>query len=256
MKLHRAFVASLFATALPLLACAHEAGTPPHWGYAGEANPGHWGALSEDYKTCSLGASQSPIDIQDTAAIRASLPKLDVHYQPFPLEIVNNGHSVQVTASKGNGFTVDGHEFKLLQFHFHAPSEYTLNGKAYPMEMHLVHQREDGALAVIGVLFKSGAYNPALDRVFSHLPAAKGEPQTFANVAVNINDLLPKDRHYYRLMGSLTTPPCSEGVSWFVMQAPVTASEKQIQEFAQLFPEGNARPVQATNNRLVVKGSR
>lgn len=254
MKIHRAFVA-LFAASLPLLAHADEVGGHAHWEYTGEADPKHWSELSEDYKSCSLGSTQSPIDIEDSSAINASLPDLDVQYHPFPLEIVNNGHTIQVNAAKDNGFTVDGHEFKLAQFHFHAPSEYSLNGKSYPLEMHLVHKGEDGQLAVISVMFEPGASNPGLEQIFSHLPATAGEPQTFADIAVNVNDLLPKDLHYYRLMGSLTTPPCSEGVNWFVMEAPMTASESQIKAFTALFPAGNSRPLQEINHRLVVKGA-
>ncbi|ARO15451.1 carbonic anhydrase [Ketogulonicigenium robustum] len=249
MKIHRAITATLLAS---VALSAHAEGA--HWGYTGEGSPDHWAELSPEYEACGSGSTQSPIDINDQTAIPAVLPALAFGYTPFPLELVNNGHSVQVSGAADNGFAVDDHSFELVQFHFHAPSEYQLNGVTYPLELHLVHKREDGALAVIGIMFEEGAENPALANVFAHIPSQIGTPEAFSDALVNVNELLPEDQLYYRLMGSLTTPPCSEGVNWYVMEHPLTASAAQIEAFAHLFPEGDARPLQASNNRLVVKG--
>lgn len=254
MSIHRAVLALLLATAA-VPAYAEGTGTQPHWGYTGEADPEHWGDLAESFESCALGKAQSPINIEDGTTVEAALPALEFNYKPFPLELVNNGHSVQVTGASGNGFSVEGHKFELAQFHFHAPSEYHLNSKTYPLELHLVHKRDDGALAVIGIMIEPGEANPALERVFAHLPKTAGAPESFSDVAVDVNGLLPANHLYYRLMGSLTTPPCSEGVNWYVMETPITASQAQIDAFANLFPEGDARPLQEVNSRLIVKGT-
>lgn len=253
MMFHRA-VLTLVMASMSLSAHAEGTQAQPHWGYTGEADPAHWGELSDSFEACGRGQAQSPIDIQDAAAIQAVLPDLKFHYKPFPLELVNNGHSIQVSGVSEDGFAVENHTFDLVQFHFHSPSEYHLNGKTYPLELHMVHKRDDGALAVVAVMFEAGEANPALEAVFAHLPQTAGAPQKVANVSVDMNAFLPTDRHYYRLMGSLTTPPCSEGVNWYVLETPMTASQAQIDAFAHLFPEGDARPLQAANSRLIVKG--
>ncbi|RWR33882.1 carbonic anhydrase family protein [Sinirhodobacter populi] len=252
MRSHRFLIpfAALMAVAGPVSA---EETTAPHWSYTGEADPEHWGELAEAWHACTDGSLQSPIDIEDAAAVDADLPDLEVAYTPFPLTIVNNGHSLQVAGAPDNGFDIEGHHFDLVQFHFHTPAEYHVNGKTYPLELHLVHQRDDGALAVVSVMFDEGAENPALEQVFAHIPATVGETVTDPDVLVDVAGLLPQDHRYYRLMGSLTTPPCSEGVNWYVMEEPMQASKAQIETFARLFPEGDARPLQSANNRLVVR---
>lgn len=225
----------------------------PHWDYTGPADAEHWGTLDPSYHACVDGSVQSPIDIRMTEVVEGDLPSLETKYQSAVSKIVNNGHTVQVAVPPGSGFDVEHHHFEMLQFHFHAPSEFRIDGRVYPMEVHFVHQREDAALGVIGVLVQEGAENPELQKVLDHMPATIGEVVDLASVQIDITKLLPQDQRYYRLMGSLTTPPCSEGVHWFVMEQPMTASKAQIEAFSALFPEGDARPLQKANYRLVVR---
>jgi carbonic anhydrase len=246
-------------------ASAHElktgAGAPsaeaPHWTYEGEAGPASWGRLSPDFAACSAGNRQSPIDIGKTAP--ASLPELRAAFRPVELRIahhehvadaINNGHTIQVNYTEGDSLTVGDASYELVQYHFHSPSEHTIGGRHWPMEMHLVHQSGSGGLAVVAVLIEEGAHNAAFDPVWSHLPRQKGVESHLEHVKVNVDDLLPGTRTTYRYDGSLTTPPCSEGVKWLVMTAPVALSPEQISAFTALI-KGNNRPVQALNGRAV-----
>jgi carbonic anhydrase len=235
---------------------AHAHGTP-HWTYAGEEGPSHWGDLSPGFSACAEGRRQSPIDIRATSP--ASLPKLRSDFRPAALQIahhehvadsLNNGHTIQVSYTPGETLTVGDATYDLVQYHFHSPSEHTIAGKSYPMEMHLVHQSASGALAVIGVLFEEGAHNGAFDPVWSNLPRAKGTQIHLEHVKVDVDALLPPTRTSYRYDGSLTTPPCSEGVKWFVMTTPVQLSAAQIAAFTALVKDNN-RPVQPLNGRVV-----
>lgn len=219
----------------------------PHWGYSGDNAPDNWGNLATEFKTCSAGTQQSPINI--TGAASSALDDIAVNYSHAPLEVVNNGHTVQVNFPEGNTMTVGGTTYKLLQYHFHASSEHTIDGKSYPLEAHLVHKTDDGKLGVIGVMLEQGAENPAIAEVFSNLPKAPGKIAK-DDVKVNPATLLPEQLSYYNYSGSLTTPPCSEGVNWMVLTTPVEASAEQISAFTSIFAENN-RPVQALNERVV-----
>lgn len=230
----------------------------PHWGYEGAEAPDSWGKLSPEFSACAAGRSQSPIDIGKTSS--ASLPELRAAFRPAELKIVhhehaedaiNNGHTIQVNYRDGDGLAVGDARFELIQYHFHAPSEHTIGGKHYPMEMHVVLQSAAGKLAVIGVLIEEGAHNAAFDPVWSNLPKAKGVERHLEHVKVTVEDLLPTTRTSYRYEGSLTTPPCSEGVKWFVMTTPVQLSADQIAAFTALVKDNN-RPVQPLNGRAVV----
>ena len=220
-----------------------------HWGYSGHEGPNNWATLSSGYFACS-GNNQSPINLSDF--IEADLPPIQFDYNAGGYEILNNGHTVQVNYEKGSSIKVDGTEFDLLQFHFHAPSENHINGRSYPMEAHLVHADKNGNLAVVAVMFKQGAANVGLAKAWSNMPKKAGDkhklPQT-----VNVSSILPKNRDYYRFNGSLTTPPCSEGVRWLVMKNAVTASKQQIEAFSHVLHEPNNRPIQAVNARAILK---
>ena len=216
------------------------------WGYEAENGPAVWSCLSPEFVLCSEGTHQSPIDLAKPKAAR--LPAVAFNYRPTDLDIRNNGHTIEVTSSSENWIEVDGARYELLQFHFHAPGEHTVAGKSFDMEMHLVHQDENGTLAVIGVLIEQGAENAAFAPLWAHLPEAPGPAQHHENVAVNAEDLLPAARHAYRYDGSLTTPPCSEGVKWFVLTTPVELSAAQIAAFTAIF-HGNNRPVQPLGER-------
>lgn len=216
------------------------------WGYTGGIGPARWGNLSPAFAACKLGVSQSPIDL--TSDTVAKPHDLDLRYASAPLEIINNGHTIQVNYTPGNMLLSGGRQFALVQFHFHHLSEHTVDGKPAAMEMHLVHQDDAGNLAVVGVFLTAGQQNEALQPVWAHMPAAVGEERQVQGVTINAADLLPADLSYYSYVGSLTTPPCTEGVRWFVLSSPVEVSPEQIDRFAALYPD-NARPTQPLNGR-------
>jgi len=221
-----------------------------HWSYQGHGSAAHWAELDPGFTTCKLGKHQSPIDLQTKKVEKsATANPIGFAYASGPGEVVNNGHTVQVNLPAAGAVTLDGTEYKLLQFHFHTPSEEKIDGKAYPLVAHLVHKNAQGQLAVVAVLFKTGKQNATLKPVFDKLPAKQGE--TAPLDAINPADLLPADRAYYAFMGSLTTPPCSEEVRWQVLKAPVEISAAQLASFKKLYAM-NARPVQPLNGRKVV----
>jgi carbonic anhydrase len=248
----------MFALAFVAAACGGDSGDDggkplpkahaAHFGYQGEAGPEHWGDISEEWEACEVGKAQSPVDLSASKA--ADLPGLAFDYRPTPVAIVNNGHTVQVNYEKGSTLTVGGAVYELVQFHFHAPSEHTVDGKHHPLEMHLVHKDAAGKLAVVGVLVEEGEANPAFAPVFDHLPKMKAPLAVVPEARVNAEELLPADLAYYAYAGSLTTPPCSEGVHWKVLAKPVQMSKEQIEAFRRIYP-GNNRPVQGLNGRVV-----
>lgn len=219
-----------------------------HWEYEGEHGPGHWGEMKADYHTCGVGTVQSPIDIK--GAKPAQLPAIQFDYKDSPLKIVNNGHTIQVNYAEGSSITVDGKQYKLLQFHFHTPSEEATNGKRHAMVAHFVHKSDDGKLAVIGVLLDRGTDNSAFGAAMSRMPTEAGEERSYSNVSINAAGMMPANKGYYSFEGSLTTPPCSEGVKWMVMKEPVNVSAKQVAAFSKLY-KMNARPLQAANGREI-----
>lgn len=221
-----------------------------HWGYIGATGPEAWGKLAPEYQACQAGTQQSPIALEQ--AIKADLAEFALNYQSIPLTILNNGHTVQVNAIAGNTLTLDGEVFELKQFHLHHPSEHTLNGKPFPMEAHFVHANAKQELAVVGVFLQAGAANPVWQTVLSAMPPQPTPAKTIGKTQIDLKQLLPSDRAFFRYFGSLTTPPCSEIVRWVVMETPVTLSQSQIQQFSALFPL-NARPVQAMNRRFLLR---
>src|SRR4051812_10031328 len=195
-----------------------------HWSYAGDTGPTHWAAMEKEFSTCRLGKTQSPIDIRDEKAKRADLPPIQFDYQPVPLKIIDNGHTIQVNYPPGSFITVGGKRYALQQFHFHKPSEERVNGKGYDMVAHLVHKDAQGHLAVVAVLLDGGSANPLVKTLWDNLPAQKAHESAPSAVTVNVADLLPGDKAYYTFAGSLTTPPCSEHVTWYVLKAPSAVS--------------------------------
>ena len=219
----------------------------PHWGYAGKTGPSHWSELESDFSSCKLGKTQSPIDIH--GAKTTAMAPLDFHYAASAGEIVNNGHTVQVNLNDAGSVKLASGDYKLLQFHFHTPSEESINGKHYPLVAHLVHKNEQGELAVVAVLFKKGKENAALKQVFAGLPPTAGEKHPL-DANIDLTSVLPAKHSYYAYMGSLTTPPCSEGVHWQVLKQPVEISGQQLAAFRKLYAM-NARPIQPLNGRAV-----
>jgi carbonic anhydrase len=220
-----------------------------HWSYEGKTDAGHWAELDEGYATCKLGKNQSPINIETRRARRADLKPIEFSYAQGAAEVVNNGHTIQVNVPNGGNISIDGKPYQLLQFHFHTPSEEKIDGKAYPLVAHMVHKNAEGKLAVVAVLFKQGAENRSLKPVFAAMPAAEGEKAALGN-GFDPAALLPASRGYYAFTGSLTTPPCSEEVTWRVLKTPVEVSSSQLAAFRKLYPM-NARPVQPLNDRSV-----
>jgi carbonic anhydrase len=251
MKLRRNLLASLAFGSIALCALgasAASAGEAAHWSYAGPHGAAHWGALSPANEACATGLHQSPIDIRN-ARVEA-LPALQFSYGTVAPSIVNNGHTVQVNVPPGQFLQVGDRRFQLLQFHFHTPSEERVDGKASAMVGHFVHRDDQGRLAVVAVLLQPGKPNPAFEAVLSHLPARAGETLTVEGLQIDLAALLPASPRYYDFEGSLTTPPCSEGVHWMVLADPVPLSAKAIQGFRRLYA-ANARPVQPLNDRVV-----
>jgi carbonic anhydrase len=220
-----------------------------HWSYSGATGPEKWSTLEHDFGSCAAGKTQSPIDIRDADAHQADLPAIDFAYQPSPLKIIDNGHTVQVNYAPGSFITVDGRRYELVQFHFHEPSEEEINEKRYDMVAHLVHRSSEGKLAVVAVLLEKGQASPLVDTLWSHLPTQKSK-ETVDPASINVADLLPADRAYYTFTGSLTTPPCTEGVTWFVLKHPTSVSAAEVARFGSLYPM-NARPVQPVNGRVI-----
>ncbi|MGF1568345.1 MAG: carbonic anhydrase [Nodosilinea sp.] len=234
-------------------AVANELG--PMWGYVGVGNPAEWSELSPEFSACGVGREQSPIDLsQDILSqdIRAELSTITINYQSVPLRIVNNGHTAEVRVNPGSGIILDNEPYELEQFHFHQPSEHTVEGTTFPMEMHLVHKNARGELAVIGVLLAEGKENPTLGPIWEAIPPEKSEEVHVPDVQINLDALLPENSETYRYFGSLTTPPCSEIVQWVVLQTPMELSPAQVAQFKAIFPP-NARPVQARNRRIVLR---
>jgi carbonic anhydrase len=222
-----------------------------HWSYQGATGPSHWAAMEHEYSTCGLGKTQSPIDIKDSAAKTSDLPAIAFDYKPSPLKIVDNGHTVQVMYAPGSSITVAGKQYELVQFHFHKPSEEKINGKPSDMVVHLVHRDSDGKLAVVAVLLQAGSANPLIETLWKNVPKEKEKEQAVSGVEVNAAQLLPANKAaYYTFVGSLTTPPCSEGVTWFVLKAPTTISKDELASFGKLYAM-NARPTQPLNGREI-----
>ncbi|MEJ6000931.1 carbonic anhydrase [Paucibacter soli] len=218
-----------------------------HWAYAGEGAPEHWAELKPDFKLCAVGTRQSPIDIRD--GIKVDLEKIQFDYRPSGFAVLDNGHTIQVNIATGNSLQVMGRRFELQQFHFHRPSEERINGRQFEMVAHLVHKDAEGRLAVVAVLIERGSAHPLVQTIWNNLPLEKMEALS-APGAIDPGQLLPDDKAYYTYMGSLTTPPCSEGVLWMVMRQPVQLSAQQIGIFARLYPM-NARPLQAASGRMI-----
>lgn len=228
--------------------CSAQEKHAPHWGYSGAGGPEHWGELEAGFAACKTGKQQSPIDIRN--AKKADLPAIEFDYHATPLRIINNGHSVQVNYGPGSSITVGGKRYELKQFHFHRPSEEEINGKYFEMVIHIVHADAGGKNAVVAVLLTPGAENAAIATLWKHMPKQKGPEQKFDDVQFNAAGLLPATHGYYTFEGSLTTPPCSEGVTWYVLETPLTISRQQAAAFAAVYAH-NARPIQPLHGRLV-----
>jgi carbonic anhydrase len=223
-----------------------------HWGYEGENGPQAWAKLKGEFSLCGMGKRQSPINIESGTTLQGPAEPIQFSYTPSSATVVNNGHTIQVDVQGDNSITVRGSTYRLLQFHFHSPSEEQINARRFPMVAHLVHKNAEGQLAVVAVLLDTGgnSNNLLIDKVWTYMPLDNGDRVRMPTNLLNLHELLPSDPRYYQFMGSLTTPPCTEGVLWLVFKQPVTISQNQYRLFTQLYAN-NARPVQAINGRAV-----
>jgi carbonic anhydrase len=228
---------------------AQQAPSEHTWDYGTATGPSHWGDLKPEYAACKTGHRQSPIDIRNPQ--EAELPPIRFEYQPSPLHIIDNGHTIMINYVPGSFIVVGNKKYTLKQFHFHRPSEETIGGKGYEMSLHLVHQDEDGNLAVVAVLLQKGDDNRLVHELWNDLPKEK-EKEEVLQTHINAGDLLPTDHGYYTYPGSLTTPPCSENVTWFVLKHAVTLSSAEIEQFSKLYRH-DARPTQPVYDRVVLE---
>lgn len=231
---------SMPTTAIPATPC---------WGYSGESAPESWGKLDPAFAACEKGFYQSPIDIQ--SAIKGKLPPLSLSFTAKQGTLVHNGHTIQIDVTDGDKLRLDNQDFIFQQFHFHTPSENLIDGKSYPLEAHFVHRSSQGELAVVGVMFIEGRVNPAIAQILQSLPSQKNVNAPLT-APLALTDLLPQNKSYYRFSGSLTTPPCTEGVRWLLLREPVELSAAQITAFSAALGMKNNRPVHPLNGRMIV----
>lgn len=224
---------------------------PEHiWDYGEAHGPSHWGDLRPEFAPCKLGHHQSPIDIRNPQ--KADLPPIQFGYKPATLNIIDNGHTIEIDYGPGSFITVGDKKYELKQFHFHRPSEEMINGNVDAMEVHFVHADQKGQLAVVAVHIIEGKDNPLIHEVWHDFPNEKDREEHLNNVRIDAAQLLPADRGYYTFTGSLTTPPCTEDVTWFVLKHPVSVTSAEIEQFARLY-RNDARPTQPLNDRVVLE---
>jgi carbonic anhydrase len=219
------------------------------WSYEAETGPDRWGRLTAEFATCATGIEQSPIDLGTTTTATAA-PAVSFDYRDSELDLVNTGHTIQVSYDPGSAIQLEGVRYELRQFHFHSPSEHEVGGSEYPLEIHFVHQAADGGLAVVGVFAEVGARNAALAPIFDNLPTTVDLPRTVLETLADANGILPRDRSAYHYAGSLTTPPCTEGVRWLVLRNPVSIDGQQLAQFRAVIAR-NDRPTQPLNKRTI-----
>jgi carbonic anhydrase len=217
-----------------------------HWGYEGDNGPEHWG---DAFPVCGKGKKQSPLNI--IGPFEKSKDTLSVDYKEGPLKMLNNGHTIQVNIEPGSTLTIGKESFDLLQFHFHRPSEEQVDGKNASMVAHFVHKSKEGKLAVIGVMLNEGKDSAAIKTLWANLPPKEGEEFLPPKVTFNPGSMLPKEMAFYNYEGSLTTPPCTEGVQFYILKTPVDISKQQLAKFPFKL---NARPVQSLNGRKIAAG--
>lgn len=219
------------------------------WGYTGATGPAAWGSLSPAYAACGNGKAQSPIALEVTELAAPSASSAALTYPPITGTVLNTGHELEINAGPGASASIDGQQYQLIRYHFHTPSEHTVGGKQYPAEIHFVHTSATGQNSVVGVFVEEGAHNAAMDPILAVAPSSKGQaplPIGPASPAV----LVPPTSSAYRYPGSLTTPPCTEGIAWFVDSAPITMDHDQLAALEKI-GHNNSRPTQPLNGRQV-----
>jgi carbonic anhydrase len=260
MRVHYGIV----ALALILGACTPEEPTTAetethevHWGYEGDEGPERWADLSPEFAACRSGTEQSPIDLSGAAAIdaqelerRVGETVLSATQHATVMDIIDNGHTIQITADTPMSIAVEGIPYELVQYHFHSPSEHTINGEHAPLEVHFVHKSAAGELAVLSVLVEEGAYDVMWEPLFSQLPDGPGDSRHIRDLDLDIDEIGPLPKRFFRYTGSLTTPPCSEGVRWVVMAEKRQISADQMATIVAHLHNNN-RPVQPLGDRTI-----
>ncbi len=227
--------------------------TAHHWGYEGGTGPLHWGEIEQDHEKhlmCREGIHQSPINIQDVLGFEKK--ELRSNYYDTPIQIINNTHSILLQYKLGSYIEWGSEVFELIQFHFHHPSEHQLKGKRYPMEIHFVHKAPDHEYVIIAVLVKLGKHNPHINKIWNNIPVEIDKKEVHPNEKLSAKDFLPSSKVYFHYTGSLTTPPCTENVTWLVLEDPIEISKSQLKVF-QKHINHNARPAQKSHHRIIVK---
>lgn len=244
---------SLQKLIVPAISLANDKGPALQWGYEGGTNPEHWGEIEKDHEKhlmCREGVRQSPIDIDHVPGLK--LAKLNYHYSKTPITLINNTHTILLKYQPGSFVEWGNEKFELIQIHFHHPSEHHINGEAYPIEVHFVHKTPDHEYIVIAAFAQVGRPNPAIEKLWGRIPTEIDKESKYENELITASDLLPSSREYFYYNGSLTTPPCSENVTWFLLEQPIEISQDQI-EYFQKFIDHKARPIQKINHRIIVK---
>jgi carbonic anhydrase len=245
-----AIVATGFVSVL-VAATSTCAAADKNWAYTGPNGPPKWAKLDKSFATCGSGTLQSPIDIPDSKARKGDLPPLLFNYKSSPLKIIDDGHTIQVNYASESWVSIEGKRYELVELQFHKPGEFKISGKGQEMDVQLVHKDKDGKFAVVEVLLDQGKENAVIKTIWSNLPQTKDQESVVPNVQINAFGLLPQNKEYYSFKGSLTTPPCTEGVLWYVLKTPGQISGDQVARFARIYPM-NARPVQPVNDRDIL----
>jgi carbonic anhydrase len=241
------------ALTVALLASGAFANETAHWTYDGETGPANWGKINKEFSQCESGRAESPIDVTSAKKAPTDMARVQFRYGPLPLHLLNTGHAMQFVAQPGKDMlTLGSDQYKLVQFHFHAPGEERFAGKTSPLDMHLVHANADGKLLVVAVQFVTGAPNPVLDAILNQMPSKPGDEETVDAVQIDPSGLLPAKLDYYTYSGSLTTPPCSEGVTWIELKQPVTIAPRQLEALRKMYNH-NQRPAQPLNGREILE---
>ncbi|HVN34525.1 MAG TPA: carbonic anhydrase family protein [Casimicrobiaceae bacterium] len=244
-----AMVATALASGLVAMAPS-SAAADKSWAYAGPNGPTKWAKLDKSFAACA-GPLQSPIDIPDAHARKGDLPPLLFNYKPSPLKIVDNGHMIQVNYASDSWVSIEGKRYELVELQFHKPSEFKISGKGQEMDVQLVHKDKEGKIAVVAVLLDQSKENALIKTILSNLPQTKDSESAPPNIQINAFGLLPQNKEYYTFKGSLTAPPCTENVSWYVLKTPASISADQVARFAKVYPM-NARPLQPVNDRDIL----
>jgi carbonic anhydrase len=240
----------LCTSVLLMSSAAQDQHSEHSWDYGEALGPRHWGDLKPDFGTCKTGHRQSPINVREVRQI--DLPRIHFVYRPSPLHVVDNGHTIMVNYESGSFMVIGEKTYALKQFHFHRPSEEQINGKGFDMSVHLVHEDRNGRLAVVAVLLQQGQGNLLIRQLWNHLPKKKEKEEQLHDVQIDLSNILPSDQSYYTFSGSLTTPPCSEDVAWFVLKHPTSISADEIEQFSQYY-SNNSRPTQPLYGRTVLE---